>query len=347
MDPLTQGVIGVVAAQQVAKRQVLVVASVLGALSGMAPDLDVLISSNTDPLLALEYHRHVTHSLFFIPFGGLICALVFSIIFRRWIDSAGLNFKQVLIFCTLGYATHGFLDSCTTYGTQLLWPFSDIRVAWNTISIIDPLYTLPLLFLVTLAIVKRKKLILSKQLSLCALCWVLAYTALGIIQRERVETAARQIAEARGHTPISVEAKPSFANILLWKVVYRTESRYYVDAVRASWQVTHYKGSSIAQLNVSRDFPWLDKNSQQARDVERFRWFSNDYLAVSPRFPHRIIDMRYSFIPNQVKGMWGIELTPGEDSDQHVRYVADRERDGNTFKILWNMILGRLQDTSG
>jgi len=347
MDPLTQGVIGVVAAQQVARRRVLVLASVLGALSGMASDLDVLIASNTDPLLALEYHRQFTHSLFFIPVGGFLCALFFSVIFRRWLRNAELGFKQLLIFCTLGYATHGLLDACTTYGTQLLWPLSDVRVAWNTVSIIDPLYTLPLLLLVILAILKRKKSVLSKRLSLCALCWVLVYTAMGIMQRERVETAALKIAEMRGHAPLTVESKPSFANILVWKVVYRTESRFYVDAIRAGWQVSHYEGSSIAQLDVSRDFSWLDKGSQQARDIERFRWFSNDYLAVSPRYPNRIIDMRYSLIPNQIKGMWGIELDPSADKDQHIRYVSDRDRNGSTFTLLWNMILGKAQDTSG
>src|SRR5690606_29471703 len=49
----------------------------LGALGGMAPDLDVIIRSASDPLLALEYHRHFTHSLAFIPIGGLLVAAPF------------------------------------------------------------------------------------------------------------------------------------------------------------------------------------------------------------------------------------------------------------------------------
>lgn len=58
------------------QKQHLVVAGVLGLLSGLAPDLDALIKSQSDPLLALEFHRQFTHSLFFIPIGSLICALV-------------------------------------------------------------------------------------------------------------------------------------------------------------------------------------------------------------------------------------------------------------------------------
>ncbi|GAL32009.1 integral membrane protein [Vibrio maritimus] len=42
------------------------VAGALGLLSGLAPDIDVLIRSSHDPLLFLEFHRQFTHSLLFI-----------------------------------------------------------------------------------------------------------------------------------------------------------------------------------------------------------------------------------------------------------------------------------------
>jgi len=335
MDPLTQGVLGTVASQQLASKKTLFAASVFGFLSGMAPDLDVFIRSSSDPLLALEYHRQFTHSLIFIPIGGLICATFFFFILKLFFSQSSISFKQSYLYCTLAYATHGLLDACTTYGTQLFWPFSDARVAWNTISIIDPLLTLPLLVLVVLAVYKH-----SRRLSLAALCWVVIYSGLGIVQRERAESAGFELASTRGHQPITLEAKPSFANILVWKVVYTTEHEYHVDAVRVVGDVKFYPGSSIKKLNISRDFPWLDSASQQAKDVERFRWFSNGYLAVSPLYPNRIIDIRYSLIPNEIRGMWGIELNQLVENDRHIDYVTDHKRDNTTFKRLWNMIAG-------
>ncbi len=147
MDPVTQGLLGAALPQAGSKASTIASAGLLGFLSGMAADLDVLIRSSNDSLLFLEYHRQFTHSLIFIPFGGALCALVLHQLLGR---RRGLAFYQSWIFCTLGYATHALLDSCTTYGTQLLWPFSDERIAWNTISIIDPLFTLPLLLAVLL-----------------------------------------------------------------------------------------------------------------------------------------------------------------------------------------------------
>ena len=145
MDPLSQGVVGVIAAQQTANRKHLLIASVLGFFAGMSADLDIFIKSSQDPLFSLEFHRQFTHSILFMPFGGLICALFFYYLFLQKKD---ISFKQTYIYSTLGYATHGLLDACTTYGTQLFWPFTNDRIAWNTISIIDPLFTLPILFLI-------------------------------------------------------------------------------------------------------------------------------------------------------------------------------------------------------
>ena len=79
MDPLSQGVTGstvaLLASRNSAPKNLLLIAT-LGFLSGMAADLDIVIRSENDPLLFLEYHRQFTHSFLFIPIGGLLCALV-------------------------------------------------------------------------------------------------------------------------------------------------------------------------------------------------------------------------------------------------------------------------------
>ena len=86
MDPFTQGIVGTTVAQTGSKKNTLVIASIIGLLAGLAPDLDIFIRSRTDPLLFLEYHRHFTHSLFFIPLGALICAIVFYYAFSKRFD---------------------------------------------------------------------------------------------------------------------------------------------------------------------------------------------------------------------------------------------------------------------
>ncbi len=333
MDPVTQGALGATLAQANSRPKTIAWAGLFGLLGGMAPDLDVLIRSSTDPLLFLEYHRQFTHSLIFIPIGGFICGLLLFCLLGRL---SGLSLKQTVCFTTLGYATHALLDTCTTYGTQLLWPFSSQRFAWNTMPIIDPIYTLTIIGLLLTAVFRKQP-----TLARIALVWVIAYPLIGLWQRDRAEAVGWQLAQQRGHVPLRLEAKPSFANLWLWKIVYETEQRYYIDAVRVTLEESIYEGESVAKLNLASDFPWLDQDSQQARDVERFRWFSNGYIARDPQRPNRIIDVRYSLVPNEVDALWGIELQVNATSDQHSRYVTQRKRTQQHQQVFIDMLLGR------
>ncbi len=332
MDPLTQGVLGASLPQASAKSSEVGSAGLLGFLAGMSADLDVLIRSSSDPLLFLEYHRQFTHSLVFIPIGGLLCALLLYPMLGK---KRKLSFMACIKYCMLGYATHALLDACTTYGTVLFWPFSDMRVAWNVVSIIDPLFTVPILVLVVLA-ARRQKVVLARV----ALAWAIGYMSLGVWQRNVAMDIGREVAAARGHTPLSLEAKPGFANILLWKIVYQTQDRYYVDAVRAGFSPAVYPGDSIEKLDIARDFPWLDLDSQQARDIERFRWFSNGYIAKDPVREDRIIDIRYSMVPNELAPLWSIELRRDAGTEDHVSYETHRDTSGGQTSTLRKLLFG-------
>lgn len=333
MDPVSQGVVGAAFAQTAARRAQLATVAWYGALGGMAPDLDVLFQSPTDPLLFLEFHRQFTHSLVFIPFGALLVFLALRAIAARVSLLQGLTTAQGYLACLMGYATHGLLDACTSYGTQLFWPFSDARIAWDSMSIVDPLFTLPLLVFVIAA--SRTK---RQWLTWCACGWMLGFFVLGWWQHQRAMGAAEQVAQIRGHDPMRMTVKPSFANLVLWKAIYEFDGHYYVDAVRVGTQRLWYPGAQVPKLSLARDFPSLQTDSRQAKDVERFRWFSDDYLSVLEDGP-RIVDMRYSFSPNDVDPMWGIELNL-KNQNEHVAWWSSRRLDDNTREEFLAMLLG-------
>lgn len=331
MDPVSQATLGAVVAQSASNPRRLRAAAFLGCVAGLAPDVDVFITSATDPLLFLEFHRQFTHSLFFIPFGALICAVLFYVVVRRC-----LSFQHTFLFCLLGYATHGLLDACTTYGTQLLWPFSTYRVAWNNVSVVDPVLTVPALVLMVVATIKARA-----SYGRIAFAWIILYLLLGLVQKERAKDAALEHIRARGHHPVRLEAKPGFANLLLWKVVYEHDGVYYVDAVRAGLTTRIYPGDHIEKLDIAKHLPWLDLESQQAKDIERFRWFSSDYLAVDPRDRNVIIDVRYSIIPNDIDALWGIRLDPSARSTDHVSYQTNRGSPLERLPTLKRMLYGK------
>lgn len=341
MDPISQGIVGATAVQQFPKwagnKRQLALLTVLGFLSGMAPDLDILIRSSEDPMLFLEYHRQFTHSLIFIPIGGFICACLAYVAVSKRSD---LRFTAVYAACTLGYATHGLLDACTSYGTLLLWPFSNARIAWHNLPIIEPLLTLPLIGF-CVARLKTGKPYWSRL----ALLWFLAFPLIGLWQREQAAAVATELAASRGHVIQRQEVRPAFGNLFVWKSIYQTKVNgrptYFVDAIHVSLTQKIYPGDSIAVLDLERDFPWLDPNSQQAKDVERFRWFSDNYLSVDPQNPLRIVDMRYSMMPHEIKPFWGVQLDSERGSSEHIAYTVTRQVEPDAMAILWAMMRAR------
>ena len=99
-------------------------------------------------------------------------------------------------------------------------------------------------------------------------------------------------------------------------------------------------GDSVQKLVIDRDMPWLDLESQQARDIERFRWFSNGYIARDPIYANRVIDVRYSMIPNEVAPLWSIELHPEAGREAHAAYRVHRDTGGGRLALMWAMVTG-------
>lgn len=317
MDPLSQGVCGAIASQSfVLNKQNLLFVTIIGFLAGMSADLDILIRSSDDPLLYLEYHRQFTHSLIFIPVGGLVCAAIFQLLYFR----KHLAFKYTYYYATLGYATHALLDSCTSYGTQLLWPFSHYRVAWNNVSIIDPLFTIPLLMLMVLSL--RRK---SSQLARLAIAYAIIYLLIGVIQGSRAEVLGRLVAKNNNDTILRITAKPTFGNLLVWKVIYETKDRFHTTGIRIGFTHKIYSGNSVLKLDIKRDFPWIRNGSTQHQDIERFRWFSDGYIAKHPSRENTIADVRYSALPDKIEPIWGIILDPSDQS-KHADFENFREK---------------------
>ena len=330
MDPISQGTVGAAFAQSTANKKNILRIGIIGFLAGLAPDLDVLIRSSNDPILFLEYHRQFSHSLFFIPFGSLIVALL---IFR--LVKGSMGFKTVYVASFLGYATHGLLDACTSYGTQLFWPFSNERVTWNNISIVDPVFTVPIVILIGIAIATKKRIF-----SLFAIGWIAFYLSLGFVQYERALSAAMELADSRGHNAQRLTLKPSFGNLILWKSIYQHEETFYVDAIRTVQSSTWCLGESIRIFDYQYHLPNLDKDSQQAKDIERFRWFSQDYLGYDEE-KKLVTDIRYSMIPNQIKPMWGLVIDDQLGKNEHAIWWTSRSLDKSQRDLFTEMLSGK------
>ena len=173
MDLLTQGLLGANLAVTGAQKHEIRLATGIGFFAGMVADADILIQSEQDPLLTIEFHRHFTHSLFFVPFGAFIAAVLLWPFLRK-----RLGFPRLYLFCLLGYSLSGVLDALTSYGTHLLWPLIETRVALNIISVIDPVFTLILLVALIIAFRNKTKTHATFGLIIASLYLLIGYAQL-------------------------------------------------------------------------------------------------------------------------------------------------------------------------
>ncbi len=333
MDPISQGALGAIASTSLAEPKQARLALLVGWAGGMLADADIFIRSESDPLLNIEFHRHFTHSLAFIPIGGLLCAGVFWLLLR-----SRRSFKELFVFAIAGYATAGLLDACTSYGTQLLWPFSNARIAWNIISIIDPIFTLGLLVALGIGFARR-----NRFFPRIGLAFALGYLLLGVVQNDRASSVGRELAGERGHSDATrFTVKPSIGNLLLWRSMYERDDQIYVDAVRVGFfgqTPTIFEGAVTEKVDLAGLRETLDEASPLWKDLDRFEHFSDGYLAWHPEKPMIIGDARYAVLPNSILPLWGIEFDASKQ-DRHAPFVSFRQARAESGGQLWSMLVG-------
>ena len=166
VDSLTQATLGAAVGELVLGKRLGNRAIAWGALFGTLPDLDVLLSPLFDHAGWLWWHRGPSHSLLVMALASLLLARPLAKLWRQ--DKVG----PVLAgwFVLLNWSTHVLIDCFTTYGTLVLWPFDDTRIAFNNLFIIDPLFTLPMLISLGWIAFLRKPDQLQKRRRIHAVC---------------------------------------------------------------------------------------------------------------------------------------------------------------------------------
>lgn len=141
MDSVTQMALGAAVGELVLGRRIGNKALLFGAVVGSLPDLDVLVPF-AGAVESYTYHRSFSHSLLVLTLVSPFIAFILQKIMRK--DE--LPFFWCWLMAWLALITHPLLDGFTVYGTQLFWPLSDFPVSGSSVFIIDPVYTVILIF---------------------------------------------------------------------------------------------------------------------------------------------------------------------------------------------------------
>lgn len=223
MDSLTQIVLGAAVGEAVLGKKIGNKALLYGSIAGTIPDLDVIANYLTDTVTAVELHRGFSHSILFCIIMAPILGWLVNKIERKY----DLGWKPWAKLFFWGLFTHPLLDSFTTWGTQLFYPF-DLRLAFNSIFVIDPLYTLPFLICtIALMFFKRNSKVRSRFNQIGILISTL-YLANTLVVKFAAQNAFERALKEQAVDYNSISTRPSPMNIILWNANIDTESNYLI-----------------------------------------------------------------------------------------------------------------------
>ena len=223
MDSLTQIVLGAAVGEAVAGKKLGNKAMVWGAVAGTLPDLDILLNPWLGMVEQLSFHRSVTHSF-------LVAALISPVFgYGLWklYKQCNLSYFKCFLLFFLAFTTHAILDSFTTWGTQLLWPFSNQGIAFYNISVIDPFYTIPFLgFLVAASLCNRRSYTRA-VLNYTGIAISSVYVLFTFYAKSVADDAFTESLQNQGIAYNSFISKPTPFNAILWSVTAETNSGFY------------------------------------------------------------------------------------------------------------------------
>ncbi len=343
MDTITQAILGAAVGEATLGKKVGNKAPLWGAVAGIIPDLDIIPGQFMDTVTRLAFHRGFSHSLVFSMIAAPIAGWIIAKIHKK----ENLDWKPWALLFFLGLTTHILLDCFTTWGTQVFWPF-EYRVAWNTIFVIDPLYTIPFLIFIVWAMFKKKDNPIRSRLGWIGIGISTFYLLITVVNKQFAEDAFEN-AFARKQIEYSrINTRPTPFNSILWMGTIETKDGFYEGAY------------SLFDPDDNIQFKFFPKNHalinhfKTDADLTKLIFISKGFYTVSSDGEDYLFqDFRYgratSWLPNQSENQFTFEYRISKSNNLNksndikiTRVHKERQLEKKIFFQLWNRILGNL-----
>ena len=272
MDSLTQAALGAAIGEAVLGKKIGRKAAILGAIGGTIPDLDVLLTPFFTELQKISIHRGYSHSILFCLLGAFLFAYILSKI--KWTKE--VSFRKLWLFSFLALFTHVLIDAFTSFGTQLFLPFTDWRVSFDSISIIDPVYTIPLLLGVAGSIFYYKKTDAKRGLpNNLGLVFSSLYLLFTLANKQHIEQVFNEQLENQNIPSFRLLTVPVSVGNTTWYGVARDKTHLHIG----KYSMLERNTIHFEAFPINRDL--LDKLDEEL--VYKMKWFAQGFYTVAEK----------------------------------------------------------------
>ena len=310
MDLVTQTALGAAVGEMVLGRKAGNKAIMWGAVGGLIPDLDVLVSPFFSEVDGLFVHRGFSHSLIF---AFLVAPLLGWLIHRIHDKKMNISRREWITLVFWAVFTHPFLDYLTTYGTGAFLPFNNYRVEFSTIAIVDVFYTLPfLLVLIIIPFINRTALI--RRRIIMVMFSVTSLYLLGTVGNKlHVDTVFEKAFSKQQIKYNRFRTSPLPLSNFLWMGLAETDSGYHMALY------------SNFDAHIPDNFIFIPRNQDKLED------FSGDkdlkqLIQFSKGYYHINTDQNGLYLADLRFGKMGLKR-----SSEFVFKFYLKNKDGNVF----------------
>lgn len=339
MDSLTQIVLGAACGEVALGKKIGNKALLFGAIGGTIPDLDVIIGNLffSNEIDGMAFHRGFMHSLIFASMASIALGFILYELYNTGKRKNTTSLKDWMWLFLLSIGTHPLLDSFTPYGTQLFLPFTDYRVAFNNISVVDPIYTLPFLLCLIIAMFFNRKRTRRTWWVKAGIYVSSAYMLFTIGNKIYVDSVFKKSFKKANISYNRFSVQPSIFNNILWYGIAETENNYKVGF----YSLFDTKSEVDTLLTIPKNHHLVDINHS---DIKTLRWFSNDYFNLVEKDSSRVqyLDLRYPLLnPNDVNtSVFNFLLAKKEDRWDMIPYRGNPPS-SEDFKAFKKRLLGK------
>jgi len=270
MDSITQIALGAAVGEATLGNKIGRKAAIWGGILGTLPDLDILSGLWLDSVDFLATHRSGSHSLII---ATIVAPLIGFLLSKIYGTRTAKTSEWVLMVWLVGI-THILLDLLTVYGTQIFWPLSRFPFSFDSVFIIDLLYTLPLIVGVLWAL--RLEQGSKKRFNVIAGALIISslYLTWGMGAKAYVHSSFKQGFASRGVLTQRLLTTPTPLNSILWMGLGQQGDSIHVGLY------------SILDSNPPAPITTVPRNTHllenhfKDRAVERLLWFSKGWYSV-------------------------------------------------------------------
>ncbi|TYA71775.1 metal-dependent hydrolase [Seonamhaeicola marinus] len=275
MDSLTQIVLGAACGEAVLGRKIGNKALLFGAIGGTIPDLDVFVGNLIfdNQIDVTLFHRGFMHSLTFAVLGAFIFGWTTYKLYNTQKRLGTTTVRAWIWMFFLALLTHSILDSFTPYGTQLFVPFSNYRVAFNNIAVVDVFYTLPFLICLIILMFFSRKSKKRQQWIRLGLGLSSIYMCLTLVNRFYVDSIFETSLDNNNINYSRYFVQPSLFSNFLWYGVAETPENY----IYGYYSIFDKKREFISLKELPKQ---RDLSPNMYAQINDLAWFSNNYFSV-------------------------------------------------------------------